>query len=179
MISRLIPFMILGLLLGIWEIIFYPFLPAWLAWRPLLPAVVIVLIAMGRRQAYAVGLAGAFLLDVYSIASVEMATLRFFLVVLLLDTILQQWLTNRSLYATLGLLLIGRGLERAMGWILNAISRLFGLTAYGWVHGSHEWAALGWDVVLAGIGFLVFFLLTRRSAAAGRQWEQTEFYGTR
>lgn len=157
MMRRWALWILLGLCVGAWEMMVYPFLPTWLAWRPLLPIAVLLLLVHGRGAALACVLAGSVILDTYQVAFSDLAFFRYALVIVMLNFFLRQWLTNRSLYTALGLMVIGRAVERGLAWAVGTFTQVIGATAYGWMHGPHEVAAFLWDMLWVAAGFIILF----------------------
>lgn len=160
--TKLLIAAILGLVTGLWEVMATPFLPGWLAARPFLPLVVLLLIASGRSRAYVAALAGGMVLDVYAFGSFDLATVRLLATVFFLDVLFLHFLTNRSLYAALGLVLIGRLFERLTSWIVGNVAWWLGRSPYDWTNVPHAWVSLGWDLAIVGCGFLLIALITKR-----------------
>ncbi|HEU0050834.1 MAG TPA: hypothetical protein VFQ60_02130 [Patescibacteria group bacterium] len=157
---------ILGILAGLWEITVQPFLPARLAICPILPITILYLVSQNAKNAYAFALSGAVFLDLFSARPFDAALLRYAVIIALLNFIASRLLTNRSLYAALGLTIAGRILEQASGWIIGTLFYWFGKSSAPWAAS----APFGWlllcDVVFVSIGFVLL-------ARASRQFHQS------
>jgi hypothetical protein len=160
--SRFFLAVLAGLALGFWEVAVYPFLPPLLSMKPILATVVILLAASGRSRALTTALFAGAMTDLYALDTGDVATIRWAGLVLLLDLVVRQFLTHRSLYAAAALALVGRLIERATAW-------LFGWFAL-WIGAAEAvptvWRGLGfvflWDMVLVAVGFLAVAFFTRR-----------------
>ena len=148
---------LLGMSAGLWEVAVRPFLtPAWM-FRPLLPLVIILLIASRRQRALAAAIGGALLIDLYAMPGFDFALLRWIVLVFLLDALIRRILTHRSLYAAVSLVLVGRMLERSSAWIMGNISVWIGWSDVRWSWNGWWWVPYLWDI---GIVTVVFFCLT-------------------
>lgn len=160
--TRHILAVLLGLLAGVWEVAVWPFLPPFASIRPLLPLAVLTLIASGRSRALVTAASAGLLLDLYSVGTFDLATLRWVGLVLLLDVLARHFLTNRSIYSALALVFIGRLVERASAWLFGELSFRLGRSVYE----PHIWGSLGsmllWDLGLVAIGFVLLAFFTRR-----------------
>lgn len=168
MMWRWLFLVMVGILAGIWEIAILPFLPSGLGVRPLLPIAVLLLVSGARSRAFSGLIAGALVLDAYKWAYFDVATLRLAVVFMLLDVIAQRFLTNRSVYATIVLAVIVRGLDWLSSFILALVGGLMDSARYPWqLPVDAGWIIL-WDIVLVGMGFLLIASFTRRFATTGR-----------
>lgn len=167
MIWRWIIAAALGLLAGLWEVAVVPFLPPMLGLRPLLPLAVLMLVSSVRGRAFACLIAGALLLDAYGWAYVDVATIRLSIVLLLLDTVSHRFLTNRSVYASIALILIGRMLDWTGLVAFSFLSNIIDAGRYPWHLPIDPWWVLVWDALFVGGGFLLLASFTRRFVTLG------------
>ncbi len=165
--SRYLWAVALGLIAGLWEVAVRPFLPSILGLRPLLPLVVLFMVSGKRRHVLACAIAGAFLIDLFSISTPDLALLRYIGIVFALGFVSHHFLTNRSLYASLGLVVLGRLLEFVSAWLFGTVIFWLG-GGESWVRSPSLFISWGWDVVLVGAGFLLLTAFTRRSSVTIR-----------
>ena len=158
-------FLILTLVLALFEVAMRPFLPAWLSMRPLLPLLVIIVLITGRSWAVCTAVFCGLLIDAFSFPTPDLAALRLVLSVLLIDAISRHWLTNRSLFATLLLTFLTRVFERACSAAVATVGWWSGLSAYGWQTDPSFIALFCWDAFLICIGFLTVLTFSRQFLA--------------
>lgn len=153
---------LLGLGAGLWGVAIRPFLPAWLGVDPLLPLSILFLVSSMRlSRPLACALVGAVLIDLFVVSSPDVALFRYAIILLLLDFLAHQFLTNRSLYATLGLVVLGRCLEWGSAWLFGSFLHWIGVSQESWMSRGSFWYTLGWDVVLVIVGFFFLVWVTR------------------
>lgn len=169
MIWRWILVVFIGLLAGLWEVSVAPFLPPELAWYPLLPMAVLLLVSSKRGRTFACLIAGATILDAYGWTYVDVATIRLTLVLLILDTISQRFLTNRSVYASVALVLIGRLLGWFGSFALSMIGTWIDPSRYPWHLPVEAWWVLILDAGSVAIGFLLIAAFTKRFVTLARR----------
>lgn len=167
MMRQLLAFL-LGLSMGLWEAVVRPFLPEGLAARPLLPVLAVVIASSAQPRAIAVALGGGLVVDAFWLGAPTAATLRWVILALLLDVAARHFLTNRSLYAVIGLVLSGRLLDWLGSWLVGWLAVLVGWSPSGAELDPAWWAILVWDVALVGVGFLFVAFLTRRFLLGNR-----------
>jgi len=160
--ARLLFSVLFGLACGVWEVAVTPFLPAAFSIHPLLPLLVIFVIASGRPRALAAAIAGGVIIDLFQPAFSDGATLRYVLIVLLLDLVSRHWLTNRSIYSAIALAFVGRVFERFSAWLIGMLLHLTEVTPYYWSNGASGWVPYLWDAMFVAAGFLLIALLTKR-----------------
>ncbi len=165
--SRFILVIILGFLAGFWEISVRPFLPSAFQLHPLLPLIVLLMNVSSRPRLLAAAIAGAFILDLFAITAPDLALLRYAGIILILDLFARHLLTNRSLYSSLGLVLIGRVLEYGSAWVIGHFLIWLGIGTI-WVRQPSFFISCLWDVLFVGIGFLLMAAFTRRSSVTIR-----------
>ncbi len=159
---------VLGMSVGLWEAVVRPFLPSSLAARPLLPILAVVIASSAQSRAIAVALGGGLVVDAFWLGAPTAATLRWVVLALLLDLAARHFLTNRSLYAVVGLVVFGRLLDWVGAWIVGLVDVFVGWSPSGAEVDPAWLAILFWDVALAGVGFLIVAFLTRRFLLGGR-----------
>lgn len=159
---------LLGLMAGIWEIAVLPFLPSKFAIQPLLPAAVLLLVSSARSRVMGYMIAGALVIDAYRWAYFDIAVIRLTLLMLMLDLIAHRFLTNRSVYASVALILIGRGLDWISSFLLGLIGRAMNTTQYTWLMPANAGYIILWDVLLVSLGFIALANLTRRFVTLAR-----------
>ena len=169
MIWRWFVVILIGLVAGLWEISVTPFLLPEFAWHPLLPLTILLLVSSVRGRAFVCLISGAALLDAYGWSYFDVATLRLALVLLILDAIAQRFLTNRSVYASVALVLIGRLLEWLGSFVLSAIGSWLDPSRYAWHLPVEAWWVLLLDAMSVAIGFLLIAFFTRRFVTLGRR----------
>lgn len=169
MIWRWFIVILIGLLAGLWEVAVVPFLPPELAFHPLLPLSVLLLVSSVRGRAFACLIAGAVVLDAYSWTHLDVATLRLSLVLLLLSSASHRFLTNRSVYASVALVLLGRLLEWLGSFVLSTMGDWLDTSRYPWHLPVEPWWILAWDVASVAIGFLLIAAFTRRFVTLGQR----------
>lgn len=160
--ARLLVSVAIGLLCGIWEVAVSPFLPPAFSVHPLLPMLVIFVIASGRPRALAAAIAGGIMMDLFQPAFSDAATLRYALIVLLMDLASRHWFTNRSIYSAVALAFVGRLFERFSAWFVGMVMHLTDMTPYYWAIGPRGWIPFLWDAAFVVVGFLLIALLTKR-----------------
>lgn len=169
MIWRWLVVILIGILAGLWEVAVIPFLPPELSFRPLLPFAVLVLVSSVRGRAFGMLIAGAFVLDTYGWAHIDVASLRLTIVLLILDLISLRFLTNRSVYASVALVLIGRILDWLGSMVLSTLGGWLDPTRYPWQLPVEPWWILAWDAASVALGFLLLAAFTRRFVTLGQR----------
>ncbi len=169
MIWRWIVAIVLGLLAGLWEVSVLPFLPPAFSIHPLLPLVVLLLVSSIRGRAFASLIAGSIMIDAYNWTLIDIAVLRLPLVLIVLSAVSHRFLTNRSVYASVALVLIGRLLEWFSSAVISAIGGWLDPALYPWHLPIEPWWVLIWDIVFVAIGFLMLNAFTRRFVTLGRR----------
>jgi cell shape-determining protein MreD len=166
---------LLGLVAAVWEVAVAPFLPGPLSLSPLWPLVVILLVSSKRSRAIVVAVCGGLVVDAYAASVIPWLTLRLLAGVLILDVVHQQFLTNRSLYATVALAVLARFIDVLGLFFLYLVRLGFSVHAL-WIAPS-VWTWM-WDVVLCAVGFLLIAAATRRYLPYGRSPDRMSAYGT-
>jgi len=85
-----------------------------------------------------------------------------------LDILAHQLLTNRSLYASLGLVLAGRLLERSSGWVFAHAHAWASGPSLFWTGWNDLAFVIGWDLLFVFIGFTFMTYATRRLSGVVR-----------
>jgi len=166
----------IGLLAGLWESAVQPFLPAWFAVQPILPIIALFLIVGARREAFTVAVSGALLKDAFAVTAPDLAILRLVVITFALFSVGQRFLTNRSLYTSLGLVVIGRILDQAGAWLFGSVvSWLGGGRPLWFAWWPHAAALLVWDMALVGGGFLILAFFTRRFSTTIRPAQEAGY----
>lgn len=169
MIWRWLLVFIIGILAGLWEVAVVPFLPPELSFRPLLPLAVLLLVSSVRDRAFGAIIAGGLVIDTYGWAHVDVAALRLTLVLLVLDLVSLRFLTNRSVYASVALVLIGRILDWVGSLILSTLGGWLDPARYPWQLPVEPWWILAWDAGSVALGFLLLAAFTRRFVTLGHR----------
>lgn len=169
MIWRWFVIIVLGLLAGLWEVAVVPFLPPEFAFHPLLPFAVLLLVSSTRARAFVYLILGASVLDAYGWAHLDVAALRLSLVLLVLDAVSHRFLTNRSVYASVALVLLGRVLDWSGSFLLSAMGGWLDPSRYPWHLPIDPWWILVWDAVSVALGFLLLAGFTRRFVTLGQR----------
>lgn len=175
---RLLVVLVLGCLAGLWEIAIGPFLPSWASIHFLLPVSILILIGSDRTKALVFVCVGALLIDVYAISTVDFAFIRVALLILFLDFLLRQWLTNRSLYVAIGLVCVARLIDQGLYWLFGSVVSLFSSTLYGFPSFRLSVSTFVWDILIVAVGFLVLAAFTRRLSSLFHRSSRGETYGT-
>lgn len=160
--ARFLFSILIGFLCGLWEAGVSPFLPGVFSIHPLLPVLVLFVIASGRSRSLAAAFAGGVMIDLFQPGFSDAAFLRYVLVVLLLDVISRHWLTNRSIYSAAALVLAGRFMERISAWLIGVLFQVLDFTPYAWSVGARGWIPYFWDAAIVALGFLGIAILTKR-----------------
>ncbi len=167
MIWRWIITILIGVIAGLWEVAVIPFVPAAFSVLPLLPLSVLLLVSSTRTRALICLMSGAALLDAYHWSHVDVAMIRLALVLLVLDVAANRFLTNRSVYASVALVLVGRAMDWMTAWLFSVIGLWIDPTRYPW-HLPTGWPwILLWDAGIVSIGFLLIAAFTGRFVALG------------
>ncbi len=169
MIWRWLMTITVGLMAGFWEVSVTPFMPSELAWYPLLPIAVLLLVSSKRARAFAALAAGGMILDAYRWAQIDVATLRLVLVLLILDAVSNRLLTNRSVYASVVLVWIGRLIDWVGAYLLSLIGTWIDPTKYPWHLPVDAWWVLILDAGSVALGFLLIAGFTRRFVTLGKR----------
>lgn len=169
MIWRWLLVILVGLMAGLWEVAVVPFLPPEFAFHPLLPVAVLLLVSSVRGRAFACLVAGGSVLDAYGWTHLDVATLRLSLVLLILSAASHRFLTNRSVYASVALVLLGRCLEWFGSFILSTINGWLDPSRYPWHLPVEPWWILVWDAASVALGFLLIAAFTRRFVTLGQR----------
>lgn len=160
---------VLGVAAGLWEAGAQPFLPPWASIEPLLIGTVLFLVLSSRSRALTFVIPGALILEAYRLFAFDLPLLRWIMIVFILDAVAQQFLTNRSVYATVSLAVFARILDWASAWGLALIGRWLDFSPYGWTLPEGWLWTLGWDVLLVALGFLAVAAFGRRLRPGSRQ----------
>ena len=169
MIWRWLVVILVGLLAGLWEVSVVPFLPPEFAFHPILPIAVFLLVSSTRNRAFVGLIIGASVLDAYGWAHLDVAALRLTLVLLILDAVSHRFLTNRSVYATVTLILLGRVLEWFGSFVLSTMGSWLDPSRYPWHLPVEPWWILTWDALSVTVGFLLIAAFTRRFVTLGQR----------
>ncbi len=160
---RVIVAILLGLLTGLWETAVAPFLSQpWGSFHPIIPISVLLLVASGRTRALAFALPAAAVLDAYMGFTFDLAFVRYAFIMFALELVMRQFLTNRSVYASLLLAILARLLDWATAGVTGWLGVLINATAYGWHLPVGALSVLAWDLVITALGFLVIARFTSR-----------------
>lgn len=159
---RLVLVGFIGLALALYEVSVVSFFPPWLQLRPLLPMVVLLLVSSSRSRAFTAVLAGALVIDAYTLDHFSLSFIRLPLIVVVLDLIASRFLTNRSIYATAALAVAARLLDWLTDWLLSLFALLLNLHDKMWVIPSAPGFVLVWDVILVSGAFFLIASLTGR-----------------
>lgn len=153
---------LLGLMAGIWEVAVRPFVSTPWTFRPLLPLVVILLVASRRSRALAAAIGGAVIIDLYALPVFDFALVRWVFLVFLLNFLIHRVLTHRSLYAAVTLAVVGRLVERVSAWILGKVMIWIGASDFSWSGDAVWWIPFVWDIGFVAALFLILAFLTQR-----------------
>ena len=163
---RLVLALLAAALLGLAERALYPFVPGWLALRPLLPFLVLYWMSGRRSQVLAVAAIGGLFFDVFAVAYPDLAVLRLPLILLAVDAVQRQWLTNRSLAASLGLMVLARLIDLASAWLVPSVAFWAGATPYSASSQPHLVVLFFGDLLLVALVFIFGHGLGRRFRGA-------------
>ena len=162
MIWRLILAGILGLCVALYEISVVSFLPPWLQFRPLLPLFVLLLVSSSRSRALAAALAAAFVVDAYTLDHLSLALVRFPLMVFILGLIASRFLTNRSVYATVALVVFARVFDWFTSFVFAWMGIVLNVHDGMWIVPSAPGFVLLWDAAFTAFVFFLIAGLTGR-----------------
>ncbi len=159
---RLLVAALAGFAAGLFEVSVTPFLPSWAGVRPLLPLITLLLVSTKRSRVAVALLCGALVFEAYRVSTIDLPIVRLALVVFCMDLAARQFLTNRSVYATVALAWFGRLLDFFSFWLLSVLLFFLGI-----VEAPHFWQelplwTLAWDAGLVCIGFFGIALFSRR-----------------
>ncbi len=162
MIWRLLLAGLLGICAALYEVGVVSFLPPGLQLRPLMPFIVLLLVSSSRSRAFVAAVAAAFIVDAYTLDHFSLALVRLPLTVLLLDLIASRFLTNRSVYATVALVVFARLFDWLTSWLFALLAIFFNLHDGMWIFPSAPGFVLLWDVVVTVVVFFLVAGLTGR-----------------
>ena len=130
--------------------------------KPIFTIVVILLILNRSNAAYVVAGVAGVLVDIKSPLPTGFAGVRWLLVVICLDAILERTMTNRSLYSAVLLVLCARCLDRILLTIISWFSGAFLNAPIAMDTWKTFFLTVGSDMVITALCFLGIFLFTRR-----------------
>jgi hypothetical protein len=162
MMFRILLAVLAGLAAGLFEVSVTPFLPGWLDIRPLIPLVAVLIVSSKRSRAYAATIAGALVIEAYAISEPDAPLFRLILVAALMDVAARQFLTNRSVYATAALAVMGGLGSWVLAIALSGAAIAFGISDGPWSPTGLPLFSLLWNVVLSGLAFLAVAGFTAR-----------------
>ncbi|MBU1349080.1 hypothetical protein KJ781_03355 [Patescibacteria group bacterium] len=152
-----------AVLVGLCEATFLTILPS--PWREIHPvlSVAVIFVVLGRSRA---GMAWAaiagLMIDLYAVGPSSFSFARLLLTVALVSMLSLSILTNRSIYATVVLMLFGRGADWAIRRVTSAVSDAL-FHAYMPVESFRGLAtSMAWDVALVAVTFVVIASFTKR-----------------
>ncbi len=160
---------------GTWEASAIPFFPWWAEGQPLFACLVLLLMHGRLRDAWRIALIAGFFEDAFRLTLVPGSGVRWVIVSICLHGILRQWLTNRSLYVAIALVLLARLMDLFLAWITTVFLML---TGYGSSHPFVfvSWSTLVWDTVVVGGTFCLMAHWHKRSQHAQLVSSHARFY---
>lgn len=130
--------------------------------RPIIPICVLFFLLNKRPAAYAMGAISGFIIDLMSATSAGFVTGRWLVSLLLVDLLASKVTTNRSLYASIALVVIARLLDRTL-WQLLA---WFGTYVLNGTYYLEPWSRLlgvfVFDMLFTTLVFVSITLFTKR-----------------
>lgn len=154
---------ILGISLGIYDVIFSTFVPEPFSFLNLsLPIIAFCLAIERRTVALAVALSAGLVFDLFTIGGSGFAVARIAAAAAAAWLLQTRVLTNRSLYATVLLAFVIRAVDTVWMWGISLIFTIFGrplLLTPAW---DTIWKRAGMDVLIVGLLFLLHALLSRQ-----------------
>ncbi|HVM90855.1 MAG TPA: hypothetical protein VMU11_03095 [Verrucomicrobiae bacterium] len=162
MILRILFAALAGLVAGLFEVAVTPFLPAWADIRPLIPLVAVLIVSSSRSRAYAAMVGGALAIEAYAVWIPDAPLFRLVLVVMLMDVAARQFLTNRSVYATAALAVLGLLASWILSLLISGAAIGIGLADGPWSAAAFPFFAMVWGVLLASGAFLAVAAFTAR-----------------
>lgn len=130
--------------------------------RPVVPICVLFLLLDKRPAAYAMAVISGFIIDLMSATSAGFVTGRWLLALLIVDLLASRVTTNRSLYASMALVVVARLLDRILWQILS----WFGTYVLNGVYYLEPWYRLlgvfVFDVIFTTLVFISITLFTKR-----------------
>ncbi|MCR4278589.1 MAG: hypothetical protein NUV81_01655 [bacterium] len=160
---RIIGMILIAMLVALYEVSVAPFLPMpWNAFHPILGILVLLVAIEKRNSAFIVAGVSGFLLDLYSTGGTFFAVGRFLLLTMMMMTLNAHVLTNRSVYASITLVL----LTRMFDWIWIAVASLIvALLFRSTIHVpslESVGRVMAWDTAFVALGFAFFVFFTKR-----------------
>lgn len=133
----------------------------WKMIQPLIPIVIFLLLLERDWMAFWILLLGGLCLDLFSFGDPMLHIIRFQVIFLVLWLLARRVITNRSIYAALGLALVARLLDGLTLEVLSVVRVFFHLPSFSVVWSMYP-RIFVWDILMLGITFGIFSRLTRR-----------------
>lgn len=170
MSKRIINYLLLFILAGILALLQFSLVSAWMTpWSNLnlaMVAVIFAFLALGRDRAWFLALAIGWFLDVFGFHPFGLSLLSLFLSAVLVYLVLENLLTNRSLYSFLLLTAIGVLAEAIFYNLLLLVVDWSGATGQFFLISNSFWTALFWNLLssllLIGLFFNLLALASHR-----------------
>lgn len=162
MIWRLILAGLLGLCVALYEVSVISFSPPWLQFHPLLPLFVLLLVSSARSRALAAAVVAAFVVDAYTLDHFSLALVRFPLMIFVLGLIASRFLTNRSVYATIALVLFARLFDWFTSFVFAWMGIVLNIHDGMWMIPPAPGFVLLWDAVFTALAFYLIAGFTGR-----------------
>jgi hypothetical protein len=155
--------LVASLLAALLEVSFFSFLPTpWREIRPVLQVIVLLVVLNSPRGAFVAAGVSGLLIDVFATDSGTFAFGRLIVVAFIATILSETVLTNRSLYATAGLALVARAMDRLLLFLTKEVAgRIFQLDIRLEPLSSF-FKTIAWDIGLLAVVFIVLALFTRR-----------------
>jgi hypothetical protein len=154
MILRILLAILAGLMAGLFEVALTPFLPGWADIRPLFPLLAVLIVSSSRSRVYLAAMAAALIIEAYAISAPDAPLLRILVVTILMDVVARRFLTNRSVYATSALAVLGGVVSWMLMLAISGSAIALGLADGPWSPAHFPAMSLLWDMGLTAIAFL-------------------------
>lgn len=163
----------LGFVTAVWMISVSPFLPEALRLEPLFAMTALLLIVNKRPIAYLATATCALIVGAFPLGLPPFLFFRWIAAVAVADLLLRHWLTNRSLYACVALVLAARATDMLLGWLAVAVGAWFGMTGSKSPHFAVSWMTALSDVLFVSVLFLLMIRQWRGRAVRTEGFRRT------
>ncbi len=165
---------LLGLVVGVLSIGFMPFIFAHVGAGMVLPTLILLCMSTRPRQGLVFALVTGAVLDSYAFYAFELHTLRLLILVWLTTFLFSRWLTNRSVYTAVALVVVVTILNQLCELGLASWHSQTGLASFSWASGV--WV-LGLHILLTILGFTFLSFFTAHVRLIGQPQAAKAWYG--
>lgn len=163
MSRRLVQYLILSLLSGVLSLAQFSLISAlpwpWSNANLVVVAVIFAFLVLGRDRAWFLALTAGWFLDVWSFHPFGLSMLSLLASAVIVHLVLENWLTNRSLYSFLLLTVIAISADALIYNILSTILDWSGSSAQFFLISGAFWEFLIWSILLGAVIVGLFFNL--------------------